>query len=476
MDETYERTLGEINKADWEFAHRLFQFVVVAARPLRVKELAELLAFDFKAGPIPKFHKDWRLEDPGDAVLSACSSLLAIVDVGGSPVIQFSHFSVKEFLTSARLAEASDIIHRRYHVSMTPAHTLASQACLGTLLLLDKDVITHDNLEDYPLTKYAGEHWVYHTQFEGVSQSVEDGMTQLFDPSKPHLAVCIWIHDPIFPWLKGHKRGKRPPSTLRLPLHYAAFWGLQSIVQFLVFDLSQNVHSRKFTHGATPLHLASKNGHKQVVCLLLKCGADILAQDTYGKTPLHLASEEGHVEVAHMLIERGADVSAQDMYGKTPLHLALPGGHLEVAYMFIERGADVPAQDMYGMTPLHLALQEGHLEVAYMFIERGADVSVQDMYWKTPLHLALEKGHLEVAHMLIKRGADVSALDKYGKTPLHLALQEGHLEVAHVLIERGADVSAQDMYGKTPLHLASQEGHVEAALMLNERGADVFMS
>jgi hypothetical protein len=71
LDETYRRTLREIDKANWELTHRLFQFVAVASRPLRVEELAELLAFDFKAGPIPKFLEDWRLEDPVDAVLSA---------------------------------------------------------------------------------------------------------------------------------------------------------------------------------------------------------------------------------------------------------------------------------------------------------------------------------------------------------------------------------------------------------------------
>src|SRR5882762_338309 len=210
LDKTYQRTLREINKADWEFAHRLFQFVAVASRPLRVEELAELLAFDFNARPIPKFREDWRLEDPVDAVLSACSSLLAIVDVYGSPVIQFSHFSVKEFLTSIRLAEASDIIHRRYHISMTSAHTLASQACLGTLLHLDKDVVTRDSLGDYPLAEYAAKYWVYHARFEGVSQNVEGGMKQLFDPSKPHLMVCIWIHDSERFWLRGQGRYERP--------------------------------------------------------------------------------------------------------------------------------------------------------------------------------------------------------------------------------------------------------------------------
>ena len=69
LDETYERTLQGIDKANWEFADRMFQFVAVASRPLHVKELADLLAFDFKAGSIPKFYKDWHLEDPADAVL-----------------------------------------------------------------------------------------------------------------------------------------------------------------------------------------------------------------------------------------------------------------------------------------------------------------------------------------------------------------------------------------------------------------------
>ena len=76
LDGTYERTLREINKEDWEFAHRLLQFVAVAVHPLRVEELAELLAFDLKAGSIPKSHEDWRLEDPMHAVLSTCRSFL----------------------------------------------------------------------------------------------------------------------------------------------------------------------------------------------------------------------------------------------------------------------------------------------------------------------------------------------------------------------------------------------------------------
>lgn len=43
LDEAYERTLREIKEANWEFAHRMFQFVSVGSRPLHVKELADFI-------------------------------------------------------------------------------------------------------------------------------------------------------------------------------------------------------------------------------------------------------------------------------------------------------------------------------------------------------------------------------------------------------------------------------------------------
>ncbi|KAH8994004.1 hypothetical protein EDB92DRAFT_350268 [Lactarius akahatsu] len=105
LDATYERTLLDIDEENWAFAHRLFQCITVASRPLRVEELAEFLAFDFDDGDNnPNFDADWRPEDPDHAVLSTCSSLISVVNVGNTTVVQFSHFSVKEFLTSTRVA------------------------------------------------------------------------------------------------------------------------------------------------------------------------------------------------------------------------------------------------------------------------------------------------------------------------------------------------------------------------------------
>ena len=115
LDETYKRILKEINNANREHAYRLLQCLAVASRPLRVEELAEVIAFDF-TGRIPKSISDWRWEDREEAVLSACSSLVSVISDQGSQVVQFSHFSVKEFLISDRLASCMEDVSRHRHL------------------------------------------------------------------------------------------------------------------------------------------------------------------------------------------------------------------------------------------------------------------------------------------------------------------------------------------------------------------------
>ncbi len=161
LDETYERVLREINKANREHARRLLQCLTVAVRPLRVEELAEVLAIDFNArahGGIPQLNANWRWTDQHQAVLSTCSSLIAIVDDdGGSQVVQFSHFSVKEYLTSDRLGISSVDISR-YRILLEPAHTIIAQTFFGVLLRLD-DHDGRENAKEIPLVEYATQYF-----------------------------------------------------------------------------------------------------------------------------------------------------------------------------------------------------------------------------------------------------------------------------------------------------------------------------
>ena len=195
LDETYARILKEIKKPNRDHARRLLSCLVVAVRPLRVEELAEVLAVDFDdAEGIPRLNPNWRWEDEEQGLLTSCSSLITIVKSGASRVVQFSHFSVKEFLTSVRLA-ASDGEVLRYHIALEPAHKILAEACLSILLRSDDHVERNGIENSSPLTGYAVRHWIPHAQYSNVSSNLQKAMGYLFDLDKPHFAAWRQFHD-----------------------------------------------------------------------------------------------------------------------------------------------------------------------------------------------------------------------------------------------------------------------------------------
>ena len=468
LDETYARTLEEIDKKNWEYAHRLFQCVAAASRPLRVNELAEFLAFDFDAESTPTFLADWRPEDPAHTVLSICSSFLDFVTPDdGSPVVQFAHFSVKEYLTSSRLCKAKDTISR-FHVSMTASHTIVAQACLGVLLHLDES-ITKDSLKEFPLAGYAAKHWVAHAQFENVSSNVEDGMRRLFDPSRSHVSVWTWIYDPESPWRRDN-RSERPEKARASPLHYAASCGMRDLAEFLIVKHSQDVNARGFGAEETPLHVALRCGHADVSQLLLDHGADANAQDNLTRTPIFRASEAGLVEVVLVLLgKHGADANAQIKEGCSPLEWASEGGHSEVTRILLEHGAVVDTQDEYKYTPLHVAHGE---EIARLLLKHGADANALDNDGRVPLHVASEVGRVGTVRVLLEHGVDANAQDASSVTPLHLASREGYPECVRLLLENGADIHARDNEDRTSFMMAAAKGHHDVMQLLLGYGAE----
>jgi hypothetical protein len=167
LDETYERTLLDIHDQKRKYTRRLLQCLSVSIRPLRVEELADIFAVQFDVTSPGSFNKASRPWNPEWAVLSTCSSLITIVSQGDSRVVQFAHFSVKEFLTSERLANAEERLSF-YHILPEPAHTLLAHASLSVLLQLD-DKIDRDTIGRVPPAPYAARHWVDHAQYNNVS-------------------------------------------------------------------------------------------------------------------------------------------------------------------------------------------------------------------------------------------------------------------------------------------------------------------
>jgi ankyrin repeat protein len=430
--------LKNINKTARFHARRLLQCLAVADRPLRLEELAEVLAFDFDEAPggIPQLNANWRREDQEQAVLSTCSSLITVVCDGESRVVQFSHFSVKEFLTSDRLSAAVGDISF-HHIILEPAHTILTQACLGVLLYLG-DGTRETSVQRFPLAEYAAENWVNHAKFEKVSLRMKDEIEKLFDMDKPHFSRWIRIHD-MDDAIWGLADGETRPERLEAaPMYYAALCGFPDIVEKLIGKHPEHLNARGGAIG-TALHVASKRNHVQVVQSMLKHGADVNALGQWERTPLHMALVWARLEIGQLLLEHGADVNAKQEDHWTPLHLAARNGYFEFVQTLLMHNADINAQNDIGHTPLHGASANGKANIVQLLLDNGANPNARGKDQSTPLHRASHWGELEVVCLLIERGVDVDAEDDKGRTAYRIALKEGHGEIVQLLSGYGVE-------------------------------------
>jgi ankyrin repeat protein len=464
LDATYEQSLRMIDKEKRDYAYRLFQCLVVSMRPLRVEELAELFAIQPDMRTIPTFDASLRPGDPEESVLSTCSTLVAVVNVDGQNIVHFSHFSVREYLISDRIANSEHVF--RFHVFPRPAHALLARACLGVLLQLDHR-IDKDRIRNVPLASYAAQYWVDHAQFENVSSDIQDGMECLFDENKPHFTTWLRLYN-IDDISRFHMAAVDHPRPYAAPLYYAALCGFQDIAKHIVDAHPQGVNALGGMR-VTPLHAALERGHLSVAKLLVKHSANIEYRDSRSWAPLHIASYGGHAEVVSLLVDRGADLNAEDFNKETPLHLASERGHVEIVRLLFDHGADPNHPDNLGRVPLYHASLRGHNDIVRLLIGDGANQT--DNHGWTPLHHASLWGHNDTVQLLLDHGAVENHPDNRGRTPLHLASLQGHNDTVHLLLDRGAVVNHPDNSGKTPLYLASLRGHNDTVQLLLDHGA-----
>jgi hypothetical protein len=413
LDETYERVLREIKKPDRDHARRLLQCLVVAIRPLRVEELVEVLAIDFDdAGGIPKLNPSWRWEDQEQALFTSCSSLIAIIDSDGSRIVQFSHFSVKEFLTSPRLdTSTQDVDVSCYHVALKPAHTILGQACVGVLLQLDyrESDGPGDVRKNAPLAGYAAEYWVRHAQFEDVVSRIK-GTEYLFDLNKPYFAALLRLYDiDIGPSLDSilYHMEKIPGYGAKAPLYYAALCGFLNLVEQLIVRHPRHVDAVCGWYRTPPV-AALAGRHFQVAQLLHRNGASLDVRGGMENTPLHCAVNYGDLEMIQGLLECEADVDALNEFGSTPLLFALAGDRLNdprIVQTLLEHGADPNARGNCGLNPLHRVSELGKTEIARVLIEHGVDVDAKDDWGRTLYDIALGRQRYEIIILILDHRA-----------------------------------------------------------------------
>jgi ankyrin repeat protein len=119
-------------------------------------------------------------------------------------------------------------------------------------------------------------------------------------------------------------------------------------------------HVNSFFDGHTPLLVAARDGHTQVVEALLKAGAATNVADwTFKGSPIHKATYNGNPEILKLLLASpGININVQGpINGYTPLHDAIWHGYTECVQLLIAAGARLDLKGHDGKTPLDLAVE-----------------------------------------------------------------------------------------------------------------------
>ena len=296
-------------------------------------------------------------------------------------------------------------------------------------------------------------------------------------------------------------------------IHIAAFKGFEDIFEELI---KRNVKlDSRCDKGVTPLHLAIKNNHFNIVKTLVKYGVNVNefsiirqssldiedGQKLFKITPFELAFHYKNYPIINLLLENKAKAQATSGYEirKMSIYWAVNKDFRGIAKLILQDPDQIANANLmrllascksvemvellfkyFNFQPndnfFQIAVECDMIEVVKFLIKNGEarkiNMKYVDEFW--PLEHAIENNSLKMVQILLDNGAETDKIvQPYNLTYLHKAVNEGKLELVEIFIRHGLNVNAEGDDSWNPLYTAVLYSHFEIAKLLIASGAKI---
>ncbi|KAM5347246.1 hypothetical protein ACJ41O_010251 [Fusarium nematophilum] len=301
LNETYQRILQRIESKDATVRHlveRCLQFISVAEPPLTSWELQEAISIDDDTAVLDS---DSMVDEA--TILQNCSSLVrrrAAYD-GTDTYIEFSHFSVAEYLRGSSLCGTN---LEQYRISREAASRSLASSCLRMLCLDEMAYQPIATPQDFvhiaeknwqhPFYPYAALLWPSYADSHWQDPIISDLVHQLFDQEKPGVFFSWALETCHLLLMPRYRSVRQAISSAPEPDAQHRFLKFSSLI---------------LQRGFTPLHFAAALGLAQVCRMLVDKGADVNSMCRWG-APLHFAASATPLLTQNKL---SLDYSASDL-------------------------------------------------------------------------------------------------------------------------------------------------------------------
>ncbi|XP_057990369.1 ankyrin repeat-containing protein At5g02620-like [Hevea brasiliensis] len=439
--------------------------------------------------------------------MSDCPDCCDLAENGGRNVLRFAveTNTYKVMRTITDHASLANLINQKYKEGNTPVHLLAAIGFfpLGIVnhRLVDKKAVNKGNLTALDVVDVQKE------AYRGLDMNefgIQSGRQYLI--GRQHSTAIARSHSvskqrPEHGPMKRLSAAKKEeeesiefvklviskcPSLLaepnirgETPLHLAARFGHNNIVEFLIRDIknaqyedlessaeastSDKMLKKTSPDGDTALHEAVRYDHPRVVETLIRENPEFAnIANAARESPLYLAALRNNNIIASKILEKCTSSAAYSgPNGRTALHEAVISEDKDLTEKLLKQKSHLAKeQDNEGWTPLHYASYANHLSIVEMLLEYDKSATyIGDKVGKTPLHIAILNGnrHVKMVKKIISYCPDCCDLvDKRGRNVLHFAVEGDSNEGFRTLIEKpflANLINQKDEDGNTPIHL-----------------------